>query len=57
MQDFNLEIAKVDKILTGNFSSKSDKEYWINRKNELENKRAAYENNLKYYKKNKKWDR
>ena len=57
MQNFDREIAKVDKILTGNFSSKSDKEYWINKKTELENKRAAYENNLKYYKKNKKWDR
>ncbi len=57
MDSINKEIAKVDNILKGNFASKSDKEYWIKRKNELESKRAAYENNLKYYKKNKKWDR
>ena len=57
MNEFDREIAKVDKILTGNFASKSDKEYWIKKKAELEIKRATYENNLKYYKKNYKYNR
>ena len=57
MNELDKKIAEVDKILKGNFASKSDKEYWIKKKNELETKRIAYENNLKYYKKNSKYNR
>lgn len=57
MNELDKKIAEVDRVLTGNFASKSDKEYWIKRKAELEQRRAAYENNLKYYKTNRKWDR
>lgn len=47
MESFKKEIAKVDKILQGNFASSSDKQYWVNKKAELERKEAAYANNLK----------
>ncbi|MBO7093585.1 MAG: hypothetical protein J6W33_01590 [Spirochaetia bacterium] len=54
---YGAEIAKIDKILEGRFSDPKDRAYWVNKRNELEIKDATYSNNLKYYKKNIKYNR
>lgn len=45
--DFDNEILKTKQILSGKFNSAAEKQVWINKLQELERRKASYENNVK----------
>ena len=46
-----MTIEMINEILTGTFNNEADKEYWINKKAELERKTRNAKENEKYFKK------
>ena len=44
-----MSIAEVKEILCGEFSSEQDRQYWIDKLNELERKEVTNKENKKYF--------
>lgn len=46
MKTFNEDIKKIHDILKGQFTTKQDRQYWIDKLEELEKRKESYKNNL-----------
>lgn len=52
-----MTIADVKQILTTRFDSEEDRAYWIAKLAELESKEITNEENSRYFRQNRKYDR
>ena len=48
--NFDKEIAKVENILKGKFAEPSDKQYWVDKLNELKRRKQTVIDNERYFK-------
>lgn len=52
-----MTIAQIDEILTGRFESEADRNYWVEKRAEILRKMKNAEENEKYFRKNRVYDR
>lgn len=52
-----MTLDMVNAILTGNFDNENDRQYWLDKKKELEQKERTIKENDKFYSQNRVYDR
>lgn len=52
-----MTISEVREILTGTFCDEADRQYWLEKLHEMEQKEKTAAENARYYRKMKKYDR
>ena len=56
-EDKTMTINEVREILTGTFYDEADRQYWVDKLHEMEQKEKTAAENARYYRKMKKYDR